>query len=119
MSKTRKKTSFLDPIKQNLKARLSNTDVRVRRKVLRVLIIVVGIFMLYSSFAGPYGFVRIAKLHLQKHQLTNRNHELLVNLVDAELTCRRLQYDMKYIEHIARTRHFFARPNEVIYRLKD
>ena len=119
MAKTRKKTSFLQPIKQNLKARLSNTDVRVRRRILHGLILVVGIFMLYSSFAGPYGFVRIAKLHLQKHQLSQRNHELLVNLVDAELTCRRLQNDMNYIEHIARTRHFFARQNEVIYRLKD
>lgn len=119
MTKTQKKKSFLQPITQNLKARLSNTDVRARRKILRILIVVVGAFMLYSSFAGPYGFVRIAKLHLQKHQLARSNHELLVNLVDAELTCRRLQSDTNHIEYIARTRHFFARPNEVIYRLKE
>ncbi|UCD17374.1 MAG: septum formation initiator family protein [Candidatus Zixiibacteriota bacterium] len=115
----RKKASFLQPIKLNLKARLSNTDTRVRRKILRMLIAVVGVFMIYSSFAGPYGFVRIIKLHLQMHRLTECNHRLLVDLVDTELTVKRLQADYRYIEHIARTRHYFARPGEVIYRIKE
>nr|MBN2277659.1 septum formation initiator family protein [candidate division Zixibacteria bacterium] len=114
-----RKKSLLDPIKQNLVERLSNTDVRIRRKMLRVLVVLVGLFLFYCFFSGSYGFIRIAKLHLQKSQLEERNHQLLVNLVDAELTRNRLHTDMKYIEHIARSRHYFSRPGEVIYRFKQ
>lgn len=114
-----KNKSLFTPLAQNLKKSLSNTDVRHRRTALRVLVIVIGIFLAYSFFSGPTGFIRIAKLHIQKRQLTRQNHELLVNLVDAEYTAKRLKSDMKFIEYIARTRHYFAKPGEVIYRLKN
>jgi len=113
-----KKKSLLEPIKQNLVGRLSNTDVRFRRKMLRILIVLVGIFLLYSFFSGSYGFIRIAKLHIQKKQLKEQNHMLLVKLVDAEMTRKRLQTDLRYIEYIARSQHYMSRPGEVIYRFK-
>ena len=85
---------------------------------LRVLVVIVGLFLIHAFFSGPYGFVRIAKLHLQKRDFIRENKRLLTELVDTELTRKRLLYDMRYIEYIARTRHFYARPGEVIYRLK-
>ncbi len=113
-----KKKSLLQPIRQNLAKRLSNTDVRIRRKMLRGLIIGIGLFLIYSFFSGNYGFIRIAKLHLEKNHLQKENHELLVKLIDAELRQDRLIHDMNYIEYIARTRHYLSRPGEVIYRFK-
>lgn len=114
----RKKKSLLEPLKQNLVKRLSNTDARLRRRLLRGLIVFIGLFLIYSFFSGTYGFLRIAKLHLEKRQLAKENHLLLVRLVDAELTQKRLQSDMNYIEYIARTKHFFSRPGETVYRFK-
>ncbi len=113
-----KKKSLLEPIRQNLVQRLSNTDVRLRRKVLRGLIIFVGLFLIYSFFSGTFGFVRIARLNIQKNHLQKENHRLLVKLVTAEIIQKRLQNDLDYIEYIARTRHHLSRPGEVIYRLK-
>ncbi len=114
-----KNKSFLAPLTQNLRKRLSNTDVRLRRKALRVLVVIVAIFTVYSFFSGPTGFIRIARLHIQKHRLEQRNKELLADLVDAEYTVKRLNGDMKFIEYVARTRHYFAREGEIIYRLKE
>lgn len=114
-----KNKSFLAPLTQNLRKKLSNTDVRVRRKALHILLVIIVVFTVYSFFSGPTGFIRIARLHIQKNQLERQNHELLADLVDAEYTAKRLKSDMKFIEYIARTRHYFAREGEVIYRLKE
>jgi len=86
---------------------------------LRTLVVIVGLFLIYAFFSGPYGFIRIAKLHIQKRDLVRENNRLLVELVDAELIQKRLKNDMNYIEYIARTRHYYSRPGEVIYRLKS
>jgi len=114
----KKKKSLIQPIKQNIAKRLSNTDIRIRRKALLGLVVFVGVFLLYSFFSGSYGFVHIAQLHAKKSHLEKENHQLLAQLVDAELISKRLLSDMDYIEYIARTRHYFSRPGEVIYRLK-
>ena len=113
-----KKKSFLQPIRQNLAKRLSNTDARFRRKLLRALVVFVGLFFIYSFFSGDYGFIRITRLHFEKSRLNRENHRLLVKLIDAELTQKRLIGDLNYIEYIARTRHYLSRPGEVIYRFK-
>jgi cell division protein FtsB len=119
LGRYKRKSSFLEPIKQNFKKRLSNTDKRIRRMALRTLVVIVGLFLIYAFFSGPYGFIRIAKLQIQKRDLIKENNKLLVELVDSELIRKRLSNDMKYIEYIARTRHFYSRPGEVIYRLKN
>jgi len=110
--------SLIEPIRQNIAKRLSNTDIRVRRKALLGLVVFVGLFLLYSFFSGSYGFVHIAQLHAKQNHLEKENHQLLAYLVDAEITKKRLLSDMNYIEYIARTKHYFSRPGEVIYRLK-
>jgi len=115
---SKKKGTFLDPIKQNVINRLSNTDARMRRNMLKVLIVLVGIFMFYTFFSGDCGFIRIAKLHLEKGDLVEENRELLVQLIDADYTCYRLQHDLEFIEHIARSKHLLSRPGETIYRFR-
>ncbi|MFH2036875.1 MAG: septum formation initiator family protein [Candidatus Zixiibacteriota bacterium] len=114
-----KKKSVFAPIKQNFVNRLSNTDARARRNIFRIFGVVVAVFLLYSFFSGDCGFIRIAKLHIQKHRLINTNQELLVELVDAEITTNRLLNDLNYIEYIARTKHFLSKPGETIYRLRQ
>ena len=84
-----------------------------------IILAVTGLVLIYSFFTGATGFVRIAKLHLEKNQLVKENQKLLAKLVDIEITKKRLQNDPKYIEFIARTRHFLSRQGETIYRFKE
>lgn len=84
-----------------------------------IILAFAGLLLIYSFFTGATGFVRIAKLHLEKNQLEIENQKLLSQLVDVEIAKKRLQNDPKYIEFIARTRHFLSRPGETIYRFKE
>jgi cell division protein FtsB len=111
------KKSVFAPFKQNVLNRLSNTDVRMRRNLLKALGAIVCIFLLWTFFSGDYGFIRMAKLHLKKRHLEKANHELLIKLITAEQTSKRLQSDYKYIEYIARTKHHLSKQGETIYRL--
>ncbi len=96
--------------------KLSN---KLRGRRPHVILAITGILLIYSFFSGATGFVRIAKLHLEKNQLEKDNQRLLAKLVDVEITKKRLQNDSQYIEFIARTRHFLSRPGETIYRFKE
>ena len=115
---TKKKISFLQPIRQNIVNRLSNTDARLRRNMLRLLVLIVGVFLCYTFLSGDCGFIRIAKLHFEKSRLEDQNHELLVQLIDADYTCQRLENDLHYIEYIARDRHYMTKPGETVYRFR-
>jgi cell division protein FtsB len=111
--------SFLSPLKQNLADRLSNTENRFRRGLFRIMVVVAALFVLYSFFGGDYGFIRIARLDQKKQAMIKENQKLLVKLINADIERQRLENDLKHIEYIARTKHFFTRPGEVIYRLKE
>lgn len=113
------KKPLYEPSKPNLMSRLSNTGARARRIILMLLVIVIGAFMFYSFFSGSYGFARIVDLNVQKGKLIEENHQLLVKLINADITRYRLLNDTSYIEYIARTRHFLSREGEVIYRFKQ
>ena len=79
MRRSKRKT-LLEPIKQNLAKRLSNTDARLRRSLLRALPIVVGLFLVFAFFSGDFGFIRIAKLHFEKRHLETENQRLMFYL---------------------------------------
>jgi len=111
LAKAKDKISELFP-----RLKLSN---KLRGRRPHIILAITGIVLIYSFFSGATGFVRIAKLHLEKNRLEKENHQLLAKLVDVEITKKRLQNDPKYIEFIARTRHFLSRRGETIYRFKE
>ena len=92
---------------------------KLKKRRPHIILAITGLVLIYSFFTGATGFVRIAKLHLEKNQLEQDNKKLLAKLVDVEITKKRLQNDPQYIEFIARTRHFLSRPGETIYRFKE
>jgi cell division protein FtsB len=106
-------------LRSDLKSRLSNSGARVRRILFRVTVVFAFGFLIYTFFGGTYGFLRIARLHAQKKEVERVNRQLLIRLINADYTRYRLENDLEYIEYIARTRHFFARPGETIYRFKE
>lgn len=117
--RSRRKKSLFSPFRQNLTDRLSNSDNRIRRILFRTLLVFVLVFLGYACFDNTYGFVRIARLQMKKAKLLQENHQILVKLIDADLSRKRLTDDLNYIEYIARSQHYLTRPGEVIYRFKE
>jgi hypothetical protein len=105
-----KRQSPLKPLVQNISARLSRSDSRLRRAVVRYALFGFGAFVIYSFLAGPYGFFRISRLEERREQLILENKQLLTALVDADQRRQRLVNDPLYIEFVARTRYLMALP---------
>ncbi len=98
--------------------RLSNTDARLRRRIVRYGLWIIGLIFLYSLMSGTYGLPRIVKLKMEKETLIEANRKQLVELVDATRLRNMLRYDDTYIEWIARSRYYMVRPDETIYRYR-
>ncbi len=110
--------NIIGSIRQRIFDKFDNTALNNRRRLAGLGLLAFALFMFLTLFTGNTGFVRITELHLEKRSLAKENHKLLIELIDADLTVNRLKTDPRYIEHIARTRHFMSRPGEVIYRFK-
>jgi cell division protein FtsB len=113
----KKKTSILSPA-GNLLRKLSDTDIRLRRRILLVSLSVLGLLFAYSLMFGTYSVPRIARLTYQKQSLIEMNRELTAQLIDADRTRSLLRSDREYIEYIARTRYYMVRPGETIFRYR-
>ncbi|MEW6412011.1 MAG: septum formation initiator family protein [Candidatus Zixiibacteriota bacterium] len=116
--RVKKSPSIFTPLTDNLISRLSNTNQRVRRKVVKYGFWFIGIVFVYSLMSGTYGIPRIIRLELEKKHLLEANHRNLVDLVDASRVKKMLESDESYIETVARTRYRMAYPDEIIYRYR-
>lgn len=108
--------SFFAPLAENFLKKLSSTNDRFRRKMLRYGLWIVALLVIYSLMSGTYGIPRIVRLKLEKEALISENKEFIAIIVDTERTREMLKNDRDYIENIARTKYFMAYPNETIYR---
>ncbi|MFQ5608031.1 MAG: septum formation initiator family protein [Candidatus Zixiibacteriota bacterium] len=113
-----KKKQTLRPLAQNIGERLSRSDSRLRRSIVRASGFAFVGFVIYSFLAGPYGFFRLNRLETHRDELIQENRRLLVEIVDADITRRRLQHDAHFQEYIARTRYLMARPDETVIRIR-
>jgi cell division protein FtsB len=116
--RVKKKSSPLLAPAGSLIRRLSETDVRLRRKVLRYGLWALGLMLMYSLMVGTYSIPRIVRLELERDALIEANREQVVQLIDAERTRKMLLENPRYIEMIARTQYHMIRPGETIYRYR-
>ena len=116
--RVRPKTSLLSPAGSLLK-RLSDANIRLRRRIVHCSMWVIGLFFLYTLMSGTYGIPRIVRLKMEKEALIEDNRRRLVELVDSVREREMLKNDPAYIEQIARSRYYMARPNETIYRYRS
>jgi len=117
--RTKQSRSLLAPLAENFVKRLSSTDARWRRKIVKYGFLILGLFFFYSLMSGTYGVPRIIRLELEKKTLVRDNHQRLVELIDAVRVRGMLRSSPAYIEYIARTQYYMIYPNEVIYRYYD
>jgi cell division protein FtsB len=115
--RVKKQTSIFAPASNFIK-RLSDTDVRLRRKVLRLGLWAMAAVFLYSFMSGTYGIPRIIRLELEKRALIKANKSLTVELIDADRIRQMLKNDPNFIEYIARTKYHMAYPDETIFRYR-
>ena len=111
------KPSLLEPA-GDLIRKFSDADSRLRRRVVKGALLAVGAWFAFSLLFGTYSLPRIVRLQLQKHDLTEANRQLTVELIDADRIRELLRSDPSFIESVARTRFYMARPNEIIYRYR-
>ena len=114
----KKKRSLFAPLADNFINRLSASDSRFRRKLVKISFWVVGAIFCYTLMSGNYGIPRIIRLEMQKHSLIEANQRLTADLIDAGRIRKLLEKDPSYIEYIARTKYRMVRPNETIYRYR-
>jgi len=115
--RVKKKTSLLAPAGSLLR-RLSSTDARLRRRIVRYGLWGIGLFFLYSVMSGTYGIPRIVKLKMEKEALIEANSKQLIDLVDATRLRDMLKHDATYINQIARSKYYMTRPDETIFRYR-
>ncbi len=114
----KKSRSFWAPLADDFKRRLAGADNRLRRKIIKVSLWVIGILFLHSVITGTYGFPRIIRLELERRSLIEANRQLTADLIEADRIRQLLKSDPTYIEYIARTRYKMVRPDETIYRFR-
>lgn len=111
------KPSILEPA-GDLIRKFSDSDSRLRRRVLKGSLIALGVWFLLSLLFGTYSLPRIVRLNLERDALVESNRRLTVGLIDANRKRDLLRTDPTYIESVARTDYFMVRPNEIIYRYR-
>jgi len=112
------KPSILDPA-GDLIRKISDSDSRLRRRILKWSLTALGIWFALSLLFGTYSVPRIVRLNLERAALTESNRRLTVNLIDAARLRDLLRSDPSYIEAIARTDFYMVRPQEIIYRYRS
>lgn len=98
--------------------RLSDTDVRLRRKVVRYALWIGGVLIFYSLAFGDFSIPRIIRLHMEREALIQANQQQVAEVIDSELTRDKLLNDPIFIEIIARTKYHMIRPGETLYRYR-
>lgn len=116
--RVRQSRTFLGPLAENFIKRLSSSDARLRRRIVRYGSWIITIIFLLSLVNSTYGIPRIVRLELRKHNLIEGNRDLTIELIDAERIRQMLRSDPLYIEKIARTRYRMVYPGETIYRFR-
>lgn len=106
----------MGPVAENFVKRVSGSDARLRRKIIRIGFWVIGLTSLYSLLSGTYGIPRIVRLEMQKSSLIDSNRHKTAALVDAVRIRKKLVSDPRFIESIARERYYMIYPGETIYR---
>ena len=110
--------SLLAPLADNFIKRISSTNARLRRQIVKYGLWLLALVVGYSFMSGTYGVPRIVRLELEKKALIESNRQLTAGLVDAVRIRKMLKSDRDFIEQIARTRYYMTYPRETIYRYR-
>jgi cell division protein FtsB len=108
MKKDEFNSNFLDRVKEKGKSE--------KKTIKKILFLLIAVFVVYSFFSGPYGFLKIFSLIKEKKDLQIESKRLSAELMDLENKKEKLKSDTSFLEKQARERLGMAKENEKIYK---
>ena len=88
------------------------------RKRLYLIPAAVILFILFFTFFGERGLLRIYELNREKKELTQRSEALRLENERLKREIEALKTDRRYLESIARKDFGLVKPNEIIYQFQ-
>ena len=99
--------------------KLKRKTAQKKKTIKKLLFLFLGVFLVYSFFAGPYGFLRIFSLLNEKKELKFEAKKLEAKILEMENRKERLESDSFYLEKVAREKLGMAREDEKVYKFVD
>lgn len=115
----RRKKKFYRLLEVDLLDRLKKETVQRKKTIKRFLLLLLAVFVVYSFFSGPYGFLRLVSLFKEKQEVKLEIKELEAEIMDMEQRKEKLENDSFYLEKEAREKLGMAREDEKIYKFVD
>lgn len=115
----RRKKKFYRLLEVDLLDKLKGKTAKKKKPIKRFLFLLVAVFVVYSFFSGPYGFLRLFSLMKEKKELKLETKKLEAQITDMEKRKEKLKNDKFYQEKEAREKLGMARKDEKIYKFVD
>ena len=115
----RRKKKFYRILDSGLVDRLKKKTTQKKKTIKRFLFLLLAVFLVYSFFAGPYGFLRLFSLLDGKKELKLEAQKLEARIMEMEKRKENLKSDSFYLEKEAREKLGMAREGEKIYKFVD
>jgi len=114
-----RKKKFYRLLEVGLVDKLKKKTTKKKKTIKRFLFLLVAVFLVYSFFAGPYGFLRIFSLLKEKKELKLEAKKLEARIMEREQRKEKLESDSFYLEKEAREKLGMARKDEKVYKFVD
>lgn len=114
-----RKKKFYRLLEVGLVDKLKKKTTKKKKTIKRFLFLLVAVFLVYSFFAGPYGFLRIFSLLKEKKELKLEAKKLEARIMEMEQRKEKLESDSFYLEKEAREKLGMARKDEKVYKFVD
>ena len=115
----RRKKKFYRILETDLVGKLKSKTTQKKKSIKRFLFLLLAVFLVYSFFAGPYGFLRLFSLLEEKKELKLEAKKLEARIMEMEQRKEKLKSDSFYLEKEAREKLGMARETERIYKFMD
>jgi cell division protein FtsB len=115
----RRKKKFYRILDTGLVDKLKKKTSQKKKTIKRFLFLLLAVFLVYSFFAGPYGFLRLFSLLNEKKELKLEAQKLEARIMEMENRKEKLKSDSFYLEKQAREKLGMSREGEKIYKFVD
>jgi cell division protein FtsB len=115
----KRKKKFYRLLEVDLVDKLKSKTAQKKKIIKRFLFLLLAVFVVYSFFSGPYGFLRIFSLLKEKKEIKLETKKLEAQIMDMEIRKEKLKNDTLYLEKEAREKLGMARKDEKIYKFVD
>jgi len=115
----KRKRKFYRLLEVDLLDRLKRKTAQKKKTIRKFLLLLVIVFLVYSFFSGPYGFLRLFSLFKEKKELMLEAKKLEAQITDMEERKEKLTNDSLYLEKEAREKLGMARKDEKVYKFVD